>query len=307
MKILFYTFTGADYGLDTLYDGLCRNLGYENVIEYPEKPSLHGATINRYLQLPIFFDYPIVKRLKKDKFDIILVSTRAIIDDTLRKKSKKIPTFIIDQDDGANINLDLIKELNAKLYFKREYLTTKKYDPKIVPLSFSYSEKYIPNDINGDRTNFLFYAGRGYQDRWKYIEVLKELINKAKLPSIIEMVGGSERVYNQKEYSSLLINSKIGLNLRGYGFDSGRYYETPAHGALLFSFRFPIVIENEFSDGNNAAFFSNVDEMKSKFNYLIKHPRLVHDLSIKGHEHFMKYHTTKQRAKQMLDKIKDKF
>ena len=118
------------------------------------------------------------------------------------------------------------------------------------------------------------------------------------------MVGGSERVFTQKEYSSALLDSKIGLNLRGYGYDSLRYYEIPAHGALLFSLKFPIVIENEFSDGDNAIFFSDVEEMKSKFAYLIKHPKLVHDLSIKGHEHFMQYHTTEQRAKQLLERIK---
>mgnify|MGYP001211988751 CR=1 FL=1 len=308
MKILFCTYTGVDYGLDNLYDGLCRVLGYENIYEYPTKVTLHSGPIRRFISActPAFFNYPVIaddetkiKMLKNNEFDMICVSTRAITNELLIKKSKTIPTFIIDQDDTPGINAELFKQFNARLYFKREYLTAKKYEKWVTPLNFSYSEKYAPN-INVERQNFLFYVGRGYQGRWKFIEALQKTVT---LSSVINMTGGSIRVYTQPEYSEQLLHSKIGLNLRGYGYDSGRYYETPAHGALLFSLKFPLVVEHPFTEGDNAVFFENIDEMVHKLVYLTKHPKLVRDLSIKGYEHFLKYHTTQARAQQMLEKI----
>ena len=58
MKILFFAYTFKDYGMDVLFDGLCRALGNENVFEYPNKTFLHVEDSGMY---PNCFSYPIVK------------------------------------------------------------------------------------------------------------------------------------------------------------------------------------------------------------------------------------------------------
>ena len=56
----------------------------------------------------------------------------------------------------------------------------------------------------------------------------------------------------------------------------------------------------------SAVFFDHIDEMKNKLKYCLDNESFVDKARIKGNEWFLKYHTTKARAKQMLDKIKDK-
>ena len=75
MRILFYTYSRVDYGADLLYDGLCRILGSENVVEQPIKPTLHGQPTGIYRWYPDLFNYPVQE--KAGKFDIILFACRA--------------------------------------------------------------------------------------------------------------------------------------------------------------------------------------------------------------------------------------
>jgi len=310
MKILLCTHFNIDYGLDTLYDGLCRVLGHENIFEYLTKSTLHGSVEKKYEHFPMYFDYPInttddkkFAMLKNNEFDVILVNSRIKRDkffDIIVEKSKEIPTFIIDMRDFNDIKTDLFKELNAKLYFKREYYKDRIHDSRVVPLSFSYSEKYVPA-INVDKPNFMFWAGRGYSKRYRYLDVVEEMVD---LPSIIYRTKKRKIIYNQKEYSQKLLSSKVALNFKGYGWDNLRYYEIPAHGTLLFSRVLPLKVENAFTDGYNAVFFHNIEEMKEKLAFLIDNPDYVDKLRIRGYEHFIKYHTTAKRAEQMLDKIR---
>lgn len=319
LKILFCTYHEVDCGLDNLYDGLCRVLGSENVLEYPEKPSLHGTIGRRWTWFPVFFDWSITKddsqkldMLKRSQFDVILFSNRiyqlmtsgykAEIVDKYNElfeiiKEKSIPIFILDMNDGSAIEEELIDILNARLYFKRDYLKDKKYDSRIVPLSFCYSEKYIP-DINTDRTTTLFWVGKSHCGRSKYIKACEGIIGYNLISA-----GRTEIVYNQQDYSKKILQSKIGLNLISYGYDNLRYYELPAHGVLLFSQRVPIVIEHDYTDMANAVFFDSIDEMKDKLKFLISNESFVDKARIKGYERMLNFHTTRVRAIQMLDKI----
>lgn len=314
MKILFCTYTFSDYGLDTIYDGLCKVYGAENVLEYPNKPSLHGERRNSYLWYPHFFNYQITKTdkekidmLRNNKFDIILVGCRRNHDFRTTREKKgnstqqemfnilketNTPLFLIDQSDSDKCNIELIDELKAKLYFKREYYKDRKYDKRIVPFNFSYSD--IPIDTK--KTNSIFWAGKRYKhklyNREPYIRACEETIGKK-----------FYNAYKQSKYSEEMANSRIGLNLKGVGNDTVRYYEIPAHKALLFSQKLDIVIENDFKDGETAIFFRNIDEMKEKLKYCLKNKDYVDRIRNAGYEHFKKYHTSKVRAKQLIDYI----
>jgi hypothetical protein len=318
MKILFCTYSFSDYGLDNLYDGLCQLLGYENVIEYPDKSMLHGVKDNRYAWYPQFFDYPRVMKdeqkiemLKNNEFDIILVGCRDKTDFTdkrsykkiagykqilslLREKSKTIPIYLIDQSDAIKVNYGLIRDLNSRLYFKREYVECN--NDKIVPFSFSYSEKKIPN-IDTERLNDIFWAGTrkfGNSQRHLFLDPLEK--RRGKL-----FFNG----WKQHKYCTKLLSYQICLNLKGQGDDTVRYYEIPAHGALLFSQKLDIIIDNEFIDGKTAVFFSSPTEMMEKLQYCLNNKDYTDRIRLAGHEHFKKYHTSKIRAEQLLNRIND--
>lgn len=309
MKILFFTYTFQDYGLDVLYDGLCQALGPENVFDYPSKDFLHGGAQNT--SYPCFFDCPITKSdpekiemLRNGEFDAILVSCRTEKElqdqDFLRilKENNKKDTsvFIVDQSDLEGINAEMLSASNAIVYFKREYIVGKKYDSRVVPLSFSYPEKFVPANIETERANALFWAGRDYHLRRPY--------RTAYVRALREDLGMKIFKYAQSFYRKKLLRNTIGLSLRGYGYDTVRYWEVPAHGMLLFSERLNTLIENDFKDGETAVFFSTPEEMKDKLKYLLENKSYVDKIRISGHEWFKKYHTSSARAEQMIDKIK---
>ena len=307
--ILYVTRTVTDFGNDTLYDGLCRVLGHKNVLEYPTKDSLHGGKGKRYAQYPCFFDYPTISDEEKiqmlvdGKFDAILIACTAVRDFTreqdgdkydgfiklLEGASRKTPTYLIDYGDLRGINKGLWERFNALLYFKREFT---KGGKDVIPFNFSYSERYMAG-IKTLRDNMFFWAGSFQHYRRKFLEVCVEHFG-------IDMAKND---LTQSEYREELLRSKIGLSLRGWGFDTVRFYEVPAHGALLLSQKPRIFINNNFEDGKNAVFFETPEELDSKIKFLLDNPKELESIRLKGYNWFTKYHTSSVRAKQLLERI----
>lgn len=306
MKILFYVQTESDYGPDTIYDGLCRVIGSENVLEYPHKPNYHSEKVGRYLHYPCLFDYPIhmtdaekKEMLKNNEFDCIIIACRVEPNpdhwdiryqgefyELLKEKSKNIPTFLLDQGDLMGKKDRVAEELNCVAYFKRECTSS----DGVVPLSLAYSDKYIENNPDPERTNPLFWAGTFNSYRKNLLYACGDLINRNR--------------YSQEEYRQELLRAKIGLCVRGFGFDTVRYYEVPAHRALLFAQRLPIIIDNNFIDGESAIFFETPEELKEKLNFLLNHDDLVEKIRHKGYDHYKQFHTSTARAGKILETIK---
>ncbi len=313
MKILFCTFQFPDYGLDTLYSALYEQLGAESIFEYPEKGILHGEKHNRYVNYPIFFNLPKIKTdaekfemLRNNEFDYIVIGCRAYANYTynrnhhrhhdddfftlIKEKSRDLPTILVDQGDDRGINYSLIQALNAKLYLKRELLKNDPSDPLVKPFNFSYPG--VPHDIHSNFILDLFWAGKVSPTREPYILAAEELLNTK-----------FYNRYRQSVYKKTLAEYKIGLNLKGLGNDTVRYYEIPAYGGLLFSEKLDIVIENDFKDGETAIFFESTDEMKEKLLYCLHHESFVDKIRLAGFKWFTKYHSNKVRATQFMEKI----
>jgi hypothetical protein len=312
MKILYCTFSHCDYGTGSLYNGLCQLLGSQNIYEFPIKPSFHGDTSDSYRYYPLFYNYPENKGsrenlLKKNFFDIIIVCCDCDHDfrynrhtrktdnqaffELLKKKSQTTPTFLVDQGDSAGINHTAIKDYNAKLYFKRELYPDDTAACPVLPLSFSYSTQNVPT--NEPRVNDFFWAGNVLPNRRPFVDVYEKFRRK---PSFNR--------WTQSKYSGKLLNHKIALNLKGLGNDTVRFYEIPAHGALLFSEKLDIVMDHPFTDGKNAVFFNDVDDMKTKLDYYLKNELAAEKIRKAGFLWYKKYHTSKARAKQLMTKIK---
>lgn len=322
MKILFCNFIQPDYGLDLLYDGLCKKFGYENIHEYPHKPFFHGSINETYKNYPQYFNYPTVTtdfdkydNLKNNRYDIIVIGCRANIDfryswtssinselsnifNLIVEKSKTIPTFLVDQDDLPGINFNLFKNLlpNSLLYFKREYLKNTKYDNDIKPLSFSYSEDYINKEFIENKYQPVFWAGAPLYNRKDYINVLEQVVCKN------FGIGMS-----QQEYKNQISNSYIGINLKGGGWDCVRYYELPFSSCLLFSQRLNIVINNDFVDGKSAIFFDNPDDFREKLKYYLNNVDIsvINEIRHNGFDHALKYHTSLKRADEFITVISE--
>jgi len=299
--------TRSHYGLDVLYDGLCRVLGDDHVVEYPWRPSLHGVIPSRLTYYPCLFNRPgtarpfeqVLGEVRQGRFDLILFATaepeldyteaRAIV-----QAAGDIPLFVLGAGDDCVNNLPgalaLLGRRSVHGYFKRECLACADYGPDTFPFPFAYADEHVPEDLTGPRPKAMFWAGhRLFGMRRLYLQRMEAILGET-----------FDATYVQDEYVAQMRASRMGVNIFGAGFDCVRYWELPANGCLLFSERPPIRIPHNFRDGETAVFFDDLKEFEDKLRHYIDHPDLTTEIARAGHEHFRHYHTGSARATQVL-------
>ncbi|MDB4264706.1 glycosyltransferase [bacterium] len=306
-RLLIITHDHSDYCMDTLFDGLCRVLGVQNVTEYPWKPVLHGKNSAAAHNYPCAFNYPgepesvdqIVQELADHRFDVIIYADvvqmaypreiRRIMD-----AGRNLPMVLYDTWDNCYTPMDRVLKYIGRetvdLYLKREMLSSIDYGPRAFPLPFGYPGERIANRIVKTRALDVFWAGkREWGLRPLYLERVEKLLGRT-----------FTETFSQSEYTELLQESLIGLSFSGTGFDTVRYWEIPAHGGMLLTERPPIEIPHNFTDGQTAVFFEDLPELEEKLVHYIAHPQEAIKIAAAGHRHFLKFHTTTARARQLL-------
>ena len=272
-RLLIITHDNSDYGMDTLFDGLCRVLGAHNVTEFPWKPVLHGKNPADAHNYPCTFNYPgepkavnhIVKGLTDRQFDFIIYAdvVQMAYPEEIRRimdAGRNLPVVLYDSWDNCYTPMDLIlKHIGREsvdLYLKREMLSSIDYGPRAFPLPFGYPDENIATRVVKNRENDVFWAGkRVWGLRSLYLEQLENLLGRT-----------FNATFPQAEYTELLQKSLIGVSFFGSGFDTVRYWEIPAHGGMLLAERPPIAIPHNFIDGQTAVFFDDLPELrKSSF------------------------------------------
>lgn len=306
-RVLFVTHPRPHYGLDVLHDGLCELLGDDNVVEFPFKPALHGAPLTEQANYPCQFFRAgtprsfeaLLSDLEKGRFDVVLYGDIEGHLETpfarrLADAARHLPICLVDaQDDPIDHRTELSVRLGTErffCYFKREMLSCWDYGPLTVPLPFAYPDNRVPRAIEAARTQGLFWAGhRQFGLRRRYLEHLESKFN-------LDL----SRSFTQDEYSAALRRSRIGLNLFGFGFDTVRYWEVPAHGCMLLAERPPIRIPFNFQDGQSAVFFDDLADLEAKLAHYLEHPDRAAAIALRGHEHLKRFHTASARAAQLL-------
>jgi hypothetical protein len=309
-RILVITHDNSDYGMDSLYDGLCAVLGAENIVEFPWKPTLHGDRPETALNYPCVFDYPgeprseaqFEQELRNGRFDFILFAdvVEFARKDTVRRlldAAGDIPVVVYDTwDDPHSLlpgALGYLGRSNVSAYFKREMLTGFDYGENSFPLPFGYPDRLVPESVCWDRSQDLFWAGkRIFGTRALYLDRLSQRLGR-----------DMDRAYSQEEYRHVIGGARIGLSLFGFGYDTVRYWELPAHGVMLLAERPPIRIPHNFVDGESAVFFDDLPELEEKLDYYLAHPDDAQVIAQAGREHFLRHHTSSMRAKQFLGRL----
>lgn len=311
-RLLYLVNPRMHYGADVLYDGLVRVLGVKNAVDFPAKPSLHGQAEPRFAHYPCVLDWPapatsptwasITQELCAGAFDAILL---ADCECTLPQQELRAlmaargdtPVYIVDAvDEPYDLRETLCAHAGIDVlagYFKREMLTCWDYGPGVWPMPFAYPEGRAMTLLDTPRTESLFWAGhRGSGLRNVYLDFIEKRFGFR-----------FEANYPQEEYARQLQMSLMGLNGFGYGYDTVRYWELPAHGCMLLSERMPIHIPHNFADGESAVFFDDLPELEAKLAHYLAQPEETARIAAAGHAHLLKYHTSSARARQLLGLI----
>ncbi|HNR33473.1 MAG TPA: glycosyltransferase, partial [Candidatus Hydrogenedentes bacterium] len=297
-RVLFVLHPRPHYGLDVLYDGLCATLGDNNVVEFPYKPSLHGAPPEEYKEYPCTFDRPgrpvaleeLLDQLAQGEFDVVLygdceANLPRETAHAIARAAGNTPLFIVDALDAAmDLRARVMDQLGVASvagYFKREMLRCVDYGPNAFPLPFAYPDcRVAPAPGATPRPRQFFWAGHRQSGlRRLFLERIEARLG-------VELVAG----YPQEQYLTLLHESRVGLNCFGFGFDTVRYWELPAHGVVLFSERLPIRIPFDFVDGESAVFFGDLEEMETKLDRLLASPDECARIAAAGRAQLLRHH-----------------
>jgi hypothetical protein len=309
-RIFLLTMPDSDYQFDSIYDAFCRLLGPEKIVEYPWKGVLHGGDSAATCGYPCASNWPgepqsveaLAAQLRAGEFDLFVYADRmerTDIDDVrcLVDAARDVPFVIMDTwDDGVDAQEYLLERVgrgSCLAYFKRERVRSLLYQENTFPFPFGYPDSRVPEALPHARPDPIFWTGK----RLFGMRPLQlDFLERRKLIPMLEPMG-------QNEYKAALQRARIGLSLCGFGFDTVRYWEVTAHGAMLLAEKPAIGIPNDFVDGESAVFFNDLGELEEKLNHYLIHEEEATTIAAAGHAHFKQHHTTSVRARQFLGQV----
>lgn len=292
MKIVCIISPCYDYLTATLIEGL-QDLGHEVIASenscYAAKSS--NGTIRR----------------EAERADLIVVCS-----------NRKVRTWLVEDIDNPNkVYVDgsdsqkfgVYPHIRFKLVFKRELnkcWTGKRSEP-IYPLPFAAEKRYfkyprLKRDIRVSFAASLNTNTMRYSIHQRLLNREDDSIFSGSTGECAYLRPSKAKGYplETPKYREILFRSQIGVNVVGAGYDCARYWEIPAAGALLLTQELDISMPYPFTNDTNCVIFKSVDEFGEKLDSLLANPSLVEEMAAAGHEHLMKYHTTRERAAYFL-------
>jgi len=268
---------------------------------------LHGVRQADLSNYPCIFDHGgapvdlerVLAQLRSGAFDLVLFGDAELNLDKkevrrIGEAAARVPLCIVDQRDDPKDNraaiLERLGRASAFAYFKRELLTCVDFGPRTFPLPFAYPDARLPADLKPDRPSGVFWAGHRLSGlRGLYLDWIERRLELR-----------FDNKYSQDDYARAIAQSRIGLCFFGFGFDTVRYWELPAHGCMLLAERLPIQIPHNFRDGESGVFFDDVHDLEHKLSHYLKHTDEAEAVAARGRDHLLRYHTASARARQFL-------
>jgi len=203
---------------------------------------------------------------------------------------------VVDGSDYSDFSgIKTISPESAPLIFKREYHPdTHDAMPNVLPLSFSIKSNWVA----GRSAKFLDYvfAGQMYGRRNAFLRVVESSIGS---PHSVLSPGG----LNGGQYWAMLDSAKIGISLRGAGWDCVRHWEILSRrGCLLMLEDDPKVRMSDppLIDGVHCAMFRRPAELVEKLKYYLENDSERRRVAKAGRAFAFEHHSSAVRAKHVL-------
>lgn len=286
MKVGVISRGSPDYLIDIVTDGLIRLLGRKNVcLDYNTRGGWGGAYTH------LFKDFAGPEPFDIHECDVLIASVRSetAIFQWMQKTGKKA-VACLDGEDGPAMKSHIVPVV--KTYFKREYLKGQAYPSNVRPLPFAAIPERVVEGMSL-REPPVFYMGHPTHEDRKWVSAALTSLGFMPAKARIEKAA----------YNEYLMRSLVGISVRGNGWDTYRYWETPYFGAMLLSQRLGIVIPGDFEEGKEALFYSGPDELKSKLRAALADREETKKIAIAGKEATNKRHLSTHRAQTVLEAL----
>lgn len=198
------------------------------------------------------------------------------------------------------IPVHLIPSLPYKIAYAQ------KRGPKLhpFPLTIQPDRRFIRSpDEERDTDLFFCLSLKTISERHAYFNYIEQWLReeKGKIKGNISNGGLTKEAYLEE-----LSNSKAGISVRGMGMDTDRYWETACYGAILFSQHIPLLIDDNFVDGESVVFVKNPDDMRRKFDRLVVKSDEWKEIARKAQKLFLEKHVPEKRLQHsVLDILKE--
>lgn len=329
MKILYINRPKFDYLQDFIYSGLIKLVGSENIIEMPWNIKYHmnfrPYPKNIGVQKGNLFQS--IKNLHYDLENIDVVIVASCHKDTIEqygsvinKISDSVPRIFIDGGDWDNIAGDLdrlggkdlyneiIKKRPFDFIFKREYSIQRDYPENVIALPMCFNMDLLPTEMpKSYKYDVAFWAVESHSIRTQALDLLENNFDCSMNGTVKNQIM---KKYKRKGtfYLQELASCKIGLNFRGAGWDTLRYWEIPAVGGFMISQRPQILIENNFVDGEEIIFCKDdLSDLIELCEYYLKNETARASIAQKAKIKLQSYHSNIERAKKILIKSNLRF
>jgi hypothetical protein len=333
VRIAFLANPVHDYLQDAVYHGLVSILGVESVVEYPPLDRYHSPPPADALHPQLWFDFPEPPRASLPELvewaDAIVVGSlrsgvRSAVGSILELQ-RRPPVAFLDGEDDPFV---LAVVARVDVYFKREIVASRTAGAPREILRRMHRLARRPFETRDPLREPIRVARAG--DRrlaplpLAWIGPLPErrpadydvaLLNtptsplraiaRAQLERLraeglrVRLLEDGERL-SWPEYIDVLSRSRIGVSVRGGGYDTLRYWEIPASGALLLSEPTRIVIPDNFVNGREAAFVE-VEGMGARIRELASCD--LEAIAAAGRDRLAASHTSIQRARTVLNSL----
>ena len=318
MKILFICHPYPNYVPDLLLHGL-RKLGGSDVIDFPKKECLYNGVIGLGVcpedQLCIGW-FPdddgwidrddIQTKLKNGFFDIVVCDMRALSYlRTLVGGTSQRVVLIDGEDKPAYI------PPGPYVVCRRETDGTDYSIPLPMALPtpvFDWIARY--DGVEKRYTVGFLGSSGGDGQRKAIIDTIHQtfpdtLLQATLVPS--DATPNPDGRLSRDDYYRNLQRCQIVLSLSGEGHDTFRFWENAAVNAVHLSFQAPLFIPNDFANDREIVRFASTQQLKQAITRILANIDHYQDVKRRGRAKLLEHHTTQQRARYFLDRIRIAF
>jgi hypothetical protein len=339
LRLLYLSNPQTDFLQDLLYHGLVSILGAENVVDYPPNGHYHGErpeTLAPWDFPMLFFDFP---RPGAGDLDELLASVDAVVVPSLRPgvidvvrrvvERRARPLVFVDGEDHYWLNgmaavadvafkrevllrapLLRLKSPPRRLYhrlrghaewsdpLRRQLGVATAGDRRAIPMPLAVIDhglQPVP-----EKEHDVVFLGSGTHPLRKRVAAQVDALRERGL-RVVTGVGAAETRPSWEEYVGTLTSARVGISVRGGGFDTYRYWETPYAGAVLVAETPQIALPGNFVHGEDA-FFAPVDELVETAVRVLERDDLP-AIAARGRERVLLRHTSVARAQRLLEHL----
>ena len=323
--ILFITTPEADYLQDLLLSGFLQRLGHNAVLDVPFSRRIYfprktyPAVMIKRQRLAL--RKRLFRRINFDKIELVIVASCKPLAFTYYQEllphiPSKVPRVLIDGGDRREIGgdldrlgaPDLFREVESvrpfDLIFKRELFREDQHDRLLLPLQLGFVPDFLPQPQT-PAYDVTFWCVESNPIRSAVLDRLQPHFDCVANGSVR---GQNFRKYKRKgkRYLEELARCKIVINFPGVGWDCQRYWEAPAVGAAMVSPASPLIMPNDFRDGEHIMRCADDGhDIIEVCQQLLDNESLRQSIAQAGQQWALTHHTDAARTQSVLDGVRE--